>query len=412
MFHHFPEELNGTVDYLVRSTDFAYREGPVASFIAAITQAGYAQQPDGSYFRKAMPRLEFRYTEIQVDETIRELDPDSLENLPEGVDGARYQWVDLDGEGLTGVLRETADAWYYKRNLGNGTFGPVELVARKPSGAELGGGRQQLRDIAGDGQLSLVQLDGPLAGFQKRTAEGDWDELTPFRQRPDIDTGDPNVRFLDVTGNGRPDILISEDAVFTWYESLARDGFAPARSTPKGWDEEKGPKLVFADGTQTIFTGDMVGDGLSDIVRIRCGEICYWPNLGNGRFGAKITMGNAPLFDRPDLFNPRHIHLADIDGSGNADIIYAGSSGAALYFNQSGNGWSAAHPLMAFPPTDGLTSLAAMDLLGNGTACLVWSSPLPADRNSPLRYIDLMGGRKPHLLVHTTNNMGAETKGL
>ena len=26
-----------------------------------------------------------------------------------------------------------------------------------------------------------------------------------------------------------------------------------------------------------------------------------------------------------------------------------------------------------------------------------------------MRYIDLMGGQKPHLLVHTTNNMGAET---
>ena len=27
-----------------------------------------------------------------------------------------------------------------------------------------------------------------------------------------------------------------------------------------------------------------------------------------------------------------------------------------------------------------------------------------------MRYIDLMGGQKPHLLIHTTNNMGAETE--
>ena len=43
--------------------------------------------------------------------------------------------------------------------------------------------------------------------------------------------------------------------------------------------------------------------------------------------------------------------------------------------------------------------MQAADLLGNGTACLVWSSPLPADARRPLRYIDLMGGTKPHLLV-------------
>ena len=27
-----------------------------------------------------------------------------------------------------------------------------------------------------------------------------------------------------------------------------------------------------------------------------------------------------------------------------------------------------------------------------------------------MRYIDLMGGQKPHLLVKTTNNLGAETR--
>jgi RHS repeat-associated protein len=407
MFHHFPDELNGTDDYLVRSTDFAYKESTVASFIASITQAGYAQQPDGSYFRKALPKLEFKYTEVRVDETIREVDP---ENLPQGVDGATFQWVDLDSEGLTGILSEQADAWYYKRNLGNGTFGPVELVARKPSIAELSGRQQQLSDIAGEGRLSLVQYDGPTAGFQERRSDGGWDGYTPFRSHPNINTKDPNLRFLDVTGNGHSDILISEDVVFTWYESLAKDGFAPGCSTSMSWDEEKGPKLVFADSTQSIFVADMVGDGLSDIVRIRCGEICYWPNLGYGRFGAKVAMDNAPLFDRPELFDPKRIHLADIDGSGNTDIIYVGGDGVCLYFNQSGNSWSTARPIASFPPANDLTSIATTDLLGNGTACLVWSSPLASDRLRPIRYIDLMGGQKPHLLVSTTNNMGAETE--
>ena len=50
-----------------------------------------------------------------------------------------------------------------------------------------------------------------------------------------------------------------------------------------------------------------------------------------------------------------------------------------------------------------------VDLLGNGTACLVWSSPLPGDTRQSLRYIDLMGGQKPHLLISVKNNLGAET---
>jgi hypothetical protein len=34
----------------------------------------------------------------------------------------------------------------------------------------------------------------------------------------------------------------------------------------------------------------MSGDGLNDIVRARNGEVCYWPNIGYGRFGAKVTL--------------------------------------------------------------------------------------------------------------------------
>ena len=51
-----------------------------------------------------------------------------------------------------------------------------------------------------------------------------------------------------------------------------------------------------------------------------------------------------------------------------------------------------------------------MDLLGNGTSCLVWMSSLPNDTRRNMRYVDLMGGQKPHLLISTNNNMGAITK--
>ena len=70
-----------------------------------------------------MPQLEFQYTQATVDETVREVDSNSIKNLPFGVDGSRYRWTDLDSEGLTGVLTEQSDGWYYKRNLGNGSFG-------------------------------------------------------------------------------------------------------------------------------------------------------------------------------------------------------------------------------------------------------------------------------------------------
>ena len=59
--------------------------------------------------------------------------------------------------------------------------------------------------------------------------------------------------------------------------------------------------------------------GLTDLVRIRNDDVSYWPNLGYGRFGAKVATDYAPWFDNPDHFDQKRIRLADIDGFGTND---------------------------------------------------------------------------------------------
>ncbi len=420
MFHHFEDEL-GTPDYLVRATHCEYRQSPVASFITAVTQSGYKRKNDGTYRKKSLPPVEFTYSEATIEEEVHEVDDASLENLPQGLDGSRYQWADLDGEGLSGILTEQGGAWFYKRNqsavpvkdsAGNETtrarFAPLECVATIPSSANLSGG-QQLMDLAGDGQLDVVDFEGPTPGFYERTSEEEWETHRSFRFLPNIAWNDPNLKFIDLTGDGHADILITEDDALVWYPSHTKDGFGQAERVQQAIDEEQGPRLVFADGTQSIYLADMSGDGLTDLVRIRNGEVCYWPNLGYGRFGTKVTMDRGPWFDAPDLFDQRRIRLADIDGSGLVDILYLTGQGVQIYFNQSGNAWSERRLLTSFPCIDNLSSVSTVDLLGNGTACLVWSSPLPGAARSTIRYIDLMGGQKPHLLTKTKNNLGGET---
>jgi len=124
MFHHFPEEDDVGRDCLVRSTDLTYRQDPIASFVTSIVQSGYRRRPDGAYRKKSLPPLELTYSTAEIDDELRTIDPVSLENLPSGLDGTAYQSVDLDGEGLPGILTEQAETWYYKPNLGEGRFGP------------------------------------------------------------------------------------------------------------------------------------------------------------------------------------------------------------------------------------------------------------------------------------------------
>ncbi len=428
MFHHFPDEAEVRGDCLVRSTNFTYSyeenptdvRNPIYSLLLSVTQSGYKRNSEGGYIQKSLPPLEFTYSEPQIDETVRDVDPDSLENLPAGLDGARYQWVDLDGEGLSGILTEQGEGWFYKRNLSpinlvqtNGTehvearLAPIERVERKPAIA-LSNGTQFL-DLAGDGQLDLVALRSVTPGFYERTPTAEWEPFIPFKSLPVLDWNNPNLKFIDLNGDGHSDILITEEECFVWHPSLAEDGFGAAERSRQPWDEEKGPRVVFADSTQSIYLADLSGDGLTDIVRIRNGEVCYWPNLGYGQFGAKVTMDNAPWFDAPDIFDQQRIQLADIDGSGTTDILYLSSNGVQVYFNQSGNSWAAKQVLRSFPAIDSVATVTTVDLLGNGTACLVWSSPLPGNGRRVMRYIDLIGGQKPHLLIKTVNNLGAET---
>lgn len=394
LFHQM-EEL-GTEPCLVRLFDLRYVEDKITSYLVSFTQTGCRRKADGSYVKSSLPPLEFSYTPVELDPTVYRLDTKDQIQM-EG------QWVDLDSEGLSGILTQQADGWYYQRNLGGGRFGRLEAVGKQPSLMGIKQAKQQFMDLAGDGKVYWVQFSNELAGYYERTAEGEWKPFTPFPSQPQIDWNDPNLRFIDLSGDGQADLLITRDDLFLCSYSLATEGFSPAEVIPGWHDEEKGPALVFADATESIYLSDMSGDGLADLVRIRNGEVCYWPNLGYGRFGSKVMMENAPLFDHPDLFEQRSIRLADVDGSGVTDLIYLGRKGTQIWLNQSGNSWS--EP-MQLPAIDHSVQVEVLDLLGTGTPCILWTSSSIEE----IMYLNPLRGKKPHLLTSFHNNRGSQTQ--
>jgi len=420
MFHHFSEIDAVGADCLVKSTDFDYAavsapatvNTPAYSYLNAVSQSGYIRQ-GAAYQKLSMPPVTLTYTLPVVQDGITDLGPDALQNLPIGLDDGMYRWLDLHGEGTPGILAEQGQQWYYRRNLapmeGAVSFGKLETVTARPN-VTLNDARSHFMSLNGDGRMDLVLLDEAAPGFYRHDEDEGWNEFQAFAANPHRPYQDRNLKFVDLSGDARPDIMLTEEDALVWHPSLAELGFDRARRVWSAMDENAGPRVVFDDGTESIFLADMSGDGLQDIVRVRNGEICYWPNLGYGRFGARITMDNAPLMDLPERFDPARLRLADIDGSGTVDLVYLHEDGVQLYFNQSGNGWSLAQTLKVFPPVSDLARIMVADLLGNGTACLVWSSPLAGDAGRQVRYVNLMGEQKPHLLVQVMNNCGAETR--
>ncbi|MBI4704888.1 MAG: toxin, partial [Deltaproteobacteria bacterium] len=366
-----------------------------------------------SYTWLALPSVELDYSRATFSRRVRDLQSAFPGSVPRAAAGRAYQFVDLDGEGIPGVLADEGGALYYRRNLGQGKLAPARALLSKPSAARLGAearGGQQLLDVTGDGLPDLVDLGGPLRGFHTRSDDDSWGPLRTFGQLPNVDFSDPNLRFIDLDGDGFAEVVVSEDHVYTWYPSLRTRGFGAPQRASRYTDEARGPTAVFAEAQQTIFLADMSGDGLTDLVRIRNGSVCYWPNLGYGRFGPKVTMKGAPHMAPSNLYDPGRVRLADIDGSGPADLLYIGADGVHAWMNEAGNGFAQSQSIAVFPSHDAAVSTVdVVDLLGTGTACLVWSTPLQG-RPPQVRYVDLLESKKPHLLTMVENNLGLETR--
>jgi RHS repeat-associated protein len=410
MFHEIPEEL-GAPARLVKAAELGYDQKPTVTYLTSVLGVGYAWDADNNVSTAYTPTLALDYTRVGALSTVVQIvDEASLRQAPGGIDGPNYQLVDLDGEGVPGILTAAAPpapGLYYKRNLGGGNFASAEPLPAQPSLRSMALDTQ-LVSLNADGRLDVARFSGPTPGYFERTRDFAWAQFIPFQSLPKIDYTARGVHFLDIDGDGLTDILVAEDDVFVWYSSLSRAGYGRPNRVTQAHDEKSGAVVLTTDDYETIFLADMSGDGLSDLVRIRNADVCYWPNLGYGRFGPKITMQSAPLFDTPDQFDPRRVRLGDIDGTGVTDIVYLSRQGAVVYFNEAGNGWAVGIPL-PLPLTEAMDSVRVADFLGTGTSCLVWSSVDPADARTSLRYIDLLESTKPHLLNSVANGLGAQS---
>ncbi len=422
MFHQFTEL--GSTPVLVKSTDFDYLEDEhMDKHLALLKTATHKGYLNGN--SEELPTLSFTYSEAKLGSKIYEVSPEMLHNIPDGVDGRSSQWADLYSEGINGILKQDQNAWYFIPNKGDQRY-YEEPVAGTPTEPELvlGGMRCELlkpaavntkkssfhlADVDSDGLPELVINAPGMNGFYTRDENEQWQPFANFAEMPNLNLSDPNIKIVDLSGDGLGDIIIGKGDYFEIYLSEGKKGYGNYRRLRCNTTEEKGPKAIFSDELKQIYLADMSGDGLPDIVRITNGTLCYWPNLGYGRFGEIVMMANPPHYEQPDRFNPSQIRLADVDGTGTTDIVYFGSTTTRYWKNQAGNSWSEAEEINNFPQVDSMANAEVVDLFGNGTSCLIWSSKRPS-QSRKMRYLELTSGIKPYLMIESDNGMGGITK--
>lgn len=323
---------------------------------------------------------------------------------PGFMDRGGWQLVDLDNEGLPGLFYVDGVNHLYWRPRGEGVLalsqspGPFPLSQLGQSDASY------LNDVAANGLLDLEVQGGGVNGFFPRLPDGAWGAFTPFEHYPS-EAGEQGAVKVDTTGDGRADWLIAGATEIKVYRSKGYRGYAPAASRvkPPGW-----PLSVAESESEIVRFADVFGDGGSHLLRIRNGQAECWPGLGYGKFGPRVELSGAPHF--AEALNASRLFLADIDGSGTADLIYIEQERMLVYFNQCGNGFSREPMIVPLPrPWSDIADLQFADVLGSGTVCAVFST-IDDQLRVTHQFFDFTGGVKPHLLIESDNNLGAVTR--
>lgn len=400
MFHHFPDELTEP-NTLVRRLLLTYDQTPYVSQLILAQMLAYER--DGTM--RSMPPLELTYTPFAP-----VLSADGYQPLPAFAgwnDGRPYQLVDLYGEGLPGILYKEGSDWRYQapqrdpHALPDGIiYGPWKglpsLPALQPET------RRLLMDLTSNGQLDWIIMQPALNGYFTLGPDRQWSHFVPLPALP-TEFFHPATQFVDTQGGGLMDLaLISPNSVRI-YPNGREAGFGNSFTVAQS---AAAPLPVSRDPAALVAFSDVLGSGQQHLVRIRHDCLECWPNLGGGHFGAPLRLASLSFDAR--TFNPDRVFLADLDGSGAADLVYVESDCIRIFLNRCGNGFDTEPRVLPLPATvrfDRVSQISFADVEGTGTSDMVVSVVGPEPRHWRFAF----AASKPYLLRTVCNNLGATT---
>ena len=414
-----------------------------------------------------LPAMYFDYSHVKptpsalgyeaIDETLRKLGGSPAYSIDEGL----TDLFDVNGDALPDVIVTAPALFNGKHGLflngvapSGGGGNPLGLgftattISVSPLNVPPGTDENVIKltnsnvspfDLDGDGRANLVHMPifKKYEVFSPALSPGGWQWqgrsiATASQQDVKIDFTNENekIRVFDVNFDGLVDVVVSTGTEMQTFFSLGRypggDGqFGSAVRTGAStatisndpvtsclpWSATP---IQFSD--PDIKLADMNGDGITDIVRVRSGDIRYWPGRGNGFWGTgkrsdcpsgsfgdnrHIAMAKSPNYQ---VVQGDSLLVDDVNGDGLADLVEVRFNAVDIYLNVDGTGWTERHIIFNTPPNPGTANrVRLVDVDGSGTRDVLWGD------GYDYKYIDLQGGTRPWMLTKVENGLGKST---
>ena len=280
-------------------------------------------------------------------------------------DGARVVYAaDLDGDGDPDVLSasEGDDKIAWHENLGGGSFSAQHVITTDASGENF----VHAADLDGDGDadvLSASRSDDTIAWYENL---GNGEFAAQRAITVDAD-GALSVLAADLDSDGDPDLLSAwyDGDRIVWHENMGGGEFSVGRAI-----------TTDADGANRVRAADLDGDGDLDVLYAAQGsgvgnnaKVAWHENLGGGAFSTERLI-------TADVQQAGDVHAADLDGDRDLDVLYSAFNGRKVAWSENqGNGVFAEQRVIADrAEIDHPTSVRAADLDGDGDADVLYTA--------------------------------------
>jgi RHS repeat-associated protein len=460
---------------LVRRYHLRYAPDSHVSLLTEVSMEGRCEQPigeDGSGHLPPttgcprLPGLTFTYQRVApfqtnggqgiadlagyegFDERVRTISSSPPHSLDEGL----VDLFDINADGLPDVLATAPHLYNGKHAVFiNGSSGSVDhfgafesMGVQGVAGVDtnvlkLTNPNVSANDIDGDAIANLIHMPRARAyeiyspvhdvsgwNWQGRVVP------TANEQNPKVDFvgRSPDIRQMDVNADGLVDLVYSSATELQTFLSLGRYPGGDGQYGTGTWTGPSTATIMNEPITSCIpwsalpvrlsdpdvRVADMNGDGFPDIVRVRQGDIRYWPGRGDGFWGT----GDASTCQAGTFGQDRHVAMApspflgigddpiliaDINGDALADVVKVKLNAVDIYLNVDGVGWTERHAILNTPTNSVVTNRVRLaDVNGSGTPDILWG------QGHAYKYIDLLGGRRPWILSKVANGLGRTTE--